>query len=97
MGISIYGPEDFHDEYRRNRGGRPSFAQTMRGIRMLQRHGVEWNAMAVVNDYNADYPDEFYTFFRDIGCRFRYAPTVTLMLQMSHSLGFRAGGTHGRL
>lgn len=77
VGISIDGPEDFHDEYRRNRGGLPSFAQTMRGIRMLQRHGVEWNAMAVVNDYNADYPDEFYTFFRDIGCRFlQFTPVV---------------------
>lgn len=77
VGISIDGPEEFHDEYRRNRGGRPSFAQTMRGIRMMQRYGVEWNAMAVVNDFNAEYPDEFYTFFRDIGCRFlQFTPVV---------------------
>lgn len=77
VGVSIDGPEEFHDEYRRNRGGRTSFAQTMRGIRTMQRYGVEWNAMAVVNDYNADYPDEFYTFFRDIGCTFlQFTPVV---------------------
>ncbi|MDE6270737.1 MAG: anaerobic sulfatase-maturation protein, partial [Muribaculaceae bacterium] len=77
VGISIDGPEEFHDEYRRNRAGRASFAQTMRGIRLLQRHGVEWNALAVVNDYNADYPDEFYNFFRDIGCRYlQFTPVV---------------------
>ena len=31
----------------------------------MRKHGVEWNAMAVVNDYNADYPLDFYRFFRD--------------------------------
>ena len=49
----------------------------LRGIRMLQRHGVEWNALAVVNDYNADYPVEFYRFFKQIGCRFiQFTPVV---------------------
>lgn len=26
---------------------------------LVEKHGVEWNAMAVVNDYNADYPLDF--------------------------------------
>ncbi len=77
VGISIDGPQDFHDEYRRNRSGKASFAQTMRGINLLKRHGVEWNALAVVNDYNADHPDEFYSFFKDIGCKYlQFTPVV---------------------
>lgn len=77
VGISIDGPAEFHDEYRRNRDGKASFDRTMRGIRMMQRYGVEWNALAVVNDYNADYPDEFYNFFREIGCRYlQFTPVV---------------------
>lgn len=77
VGVSIDGPKEFHDEYRHNRSGRASFDQTMRGIQMLKRHGVEWNALAVVNDYNADYPDEFYNFFREIGCTFlQFTPVV---------------------
>lgn len=77
VGISIDGPEEFHNEYRRNRAGKGSFANTMRGINLLKRHGVEWNALAVVNDYNADYPDEFYGFFRDIGCQYlQFTPVV---------------------
>lgn len=77
VGISIDGPQEFHDEYRRNRAGKASFAQTMRGINLLKRHGVEWNALAVVNDYNADYPDEFYEFFNDIGCQYlQFTPVV---------------------
>ena len=70
VGVSIDGPQEFHDEYRRTATGAPSWTKVMRGIRMLNRYGVEWNAMAVVNDFNADYPLDFYRFFRDNGCRY---------------------------
>ena len=77
VGISIDGPQEFHDEYRRNRQGLPSFVKVMKGINLLKKHGVEWNGMAVVNDYNADYPHEFYQFFKDIGCHYlQFAPIV---------------------
>lgn len=77
VGISIDGPQEFHDEYRRTADGKPSFYKVRRGIDLLNRHHVEWNAMAVVNDYNADYPLEFYRFFRDNGCRYiQFAPIV---------------------
>lgn len=77
VGISIDGPQEFHDEYRRNRGGAPTFQNVMRGIRLLQRNNVEWNAMAVVNDYNADHPEEFYDFFKQLGCRYlQFTPIV---------------------
>ncbi len=77
VGVSIDGPEEFHDEYRRNKTGRPSWRQVMRGINYLNKHQVEWNAMAVVNDFNADYPHDFYQFFKDIGCRFlQFTPIV---------------------
>ena len=49
----------------------------MRGIELLNKHDVKWNAMAVVNDYNADYPIEFYRFFKSIGCHYiQFAPIV---------------------
>lgn len=81
VGISIDGPQEFHDEYRRNRQGRPSFVKVMHGIGLLKKHGVEWNAMAVVNDFNANYPREFYHFFRQIGCHYlQFAPIVERIL-----------------
>ena len=70
VGISVDGPQEFHDEYRRTQTGRPSWLKTMNGIKLLNKHGVEWNAMAVVNDFNADYPLDFYHFFRDNGCTY---------------------------
>ena len=66
VGVSIDGPQEFHDEYRRTATGKPTFHKVMQGIRLLNKHNVEWNALAVVNDFNADYPLEFYNFFKEI-------------------------------
>jgi uncharacterized protein len=77
VGISIDGPKDFHDEYRQDKMGRPSFHRVMKGIELLKKHGVEFNCMAVVNDYNVDYPLEFYNFFKDIDCKYiQFTPIV---------------------
>ena len=77
VGISIDGPQMFHDEYRHTVSGKPTFMNVMRGINLLRQHHVEWNAMAVINDYNADHPIEFYRFFKNIGCRYiQFTPSV---------------------
>lgn len=72
VGVSIDGPERFHDACRGK-----SFSRVMRGIELLERHGVEWNAMAVVNSVNVGSPLEFYRFFKSIGCRYlQFTPVV---------------------
>ena len=77
VGISIDGTAEWHDAYRRQRGGQPTHALVMQGIERLKRHGVDWNAMAVVNRINADHPREFYQFFKDIGCQYlQFTPIV---------------------
>ena len=76
-GVSIDGPQHLHDRFRMMRDGQPSFAKVMNGIGLLEKHGVEWNALAVVNAVNGDYPLEFYDFFRSIGCRYiQFTPVV---------------------
>lgn len=81
VGVSVDGTQEMHDAYRRAKGGGPSHHKVMQGIRLLQKHGVEWNALAVVNDFNADYPKEFYRFFKEIGCRFiQFTPIVERLL-----------------
>lgn len=86
VGISIDGPQEFHDEYRRTASDKPSWQKVMRGIRLLRKHGVEWNAMAVVNDFNAGYPLEFYHFFKEMGAKYiQFAPAVERMA--AHSDG----------
>lgn len=56
----------------------------MQGINLLNKHQVEWNALAVVNDFNADYPLDFYHFFKEIGCRYiQFTPIVERIFQHS--------------
>lgn len=82
VGVSIDGPQEFHDEFRRSRLGKPSWRDVMKGINLLNKHGVQWNAMAVVNDFNADYPLDFYNFFKEIGAHYiQFTPIVERMCE----------------
>ncbi len=65
IGISLDGPRELHDIYRLDKGGKPTFDKVMRGVRLLQKHGVEFNVLTTVNRVNGDYPLDVYRFFRD--------------------------------
>lgn len=92
VGVSIDGPQEFHDEYRRTRSGKPSFQKVMNGIQLLNKHGVEWNALAVINDFNADYPLEFYHFFKDIHCKYiQFTPIVERIVNRTDGLTLAPG------
>ena len=92
VGVSIDGPQEFHDEYRRSATNKPTFVKVMNGINLLNKHGVEWNALAVVNDYNADYPLEFYRFFKQIGCKYiQFSPIVERVVKREDGLTLAPG------
>lgn len=82
IGVSLDGPEAYHDAFRRTRGGGPSFRNVIRGIDILNRHGVEWNALAVANRLNGDHPLSFYRFFKNIGCR--YIQVTPVVERLAH-------------
>ncbi len=65
MGISFDGPPELHDAYRVNKGGQGSFKQVLRGLRVLQKHNVEYNILCTVHAANADHPLDVYRYFRD--------------------------------
>jgi serine-type anaerobic sulfatase-maturating enzyme len=65
VGISIDGPQHLHDLHRLDKQGRPTFARVMRGLRLLQKHGVDYNILTTVNRVNADHSLEVYEFLRD--------------------------------
>ncbi len=77
VGISIDGPKDIHDRYRRNRAGRGSFNEVMRGVELLKKHGVEFNTLTAVHRQNSLYPLDVYRFLKNIGSRFmQFIPIV---------------------
>ncbi len=65
IGISLDGPPQLHDIYRLDKGGKPTFDKVMRGLRLLQKHGVDFNVLTTINRVNGDYPLEVYRFLRD--------------------------------
>jgi uncharacterized protein len=65
VGISIDGPEPLHDVHRVTKKGKGTFHKVMRGLRMLQKHEVEYNVLTTVNSVNGDFPLEVYRFLRD--------------------------------
>lgn len=48
-----------------DKGGKPAFDRVMRGLRLLQRRGVEHHVLTTVNAINADHPLAVYRFLRD--------------------------------
>ncbi len=77
VGISIDGPKKVHDRYRIDRAGRPTFDAVMRGLEVLQRHGVEHNALTVVQRANAGKGKEIYKFLKGLGIEFmQFIPIV---------------------
>ena len=77
VGLSIDGPQRLHDYYRISHKGGSSFNEVMRGIDLLNKNEVEWNILATVNAFNADYPEETYIFLKNLGTQFiQFTPVV---------------------
>jgi len=65
VGLSVDGPRELHDAYRRDRKGQGTFDLVMRGWRHLKDHGVEFNILCTVNAANEKHGRRVYRFFRD--------------------------------
>ncbi len=65
VGISIDGPRELHDAHRVDKKRQPTFDRVMRGLRLLQKHGVDFNVLTTVNRTNGDHPLAVYRFLRD--------------------------------
>ncbi len=91
VGISIDGPRELHDRYRVDKGGAPTFDRVMRGLRCLQKHGVEHNVLTTIHSANAAHPLEVYHFLRDEGgVRFvQFIPIVERLHQGGVPFGDR--------
>jgi len=77
VGLSIDGPADLHDRYRRDRGNQPTFDAVMRALERLRHHAVAFNTLTVVNRLNARQPLEVYRFLKRAGSRFmQFIPVV---------------------
>lgn len=65
VGISLDGPREMHDAYRRDKAGLSVFDKVVGAVRLMQKHQVEFNVLCTVNAVNSQHPLEVYKFFRD--------------------------------
>lgn len=80
VGISIDGPRVLHDQFRLDRGRRPTFDRVMRGLRLLREGGVAFNTLTVVNRENSRRPLDVYRFLKECGSGFiQFIPLVEPM------------------
>ena len=62
LGISIDGPKEFHDKYRVDHSGSGTFERVMRGIENCKKHQVEFSALVLLNNKNAEHPERLFDF-----------------------------------
>ena len=91
VGISIDGPPELHDRYRVDKRGGPTSDKVLRGLRLLQAHGVDVNVLCTVHAANQDRPLDVYRYFRDeLGITFiQFIPIV----ERENETGFQEGDT----
>lgn len=77
VGISIDGPAEMHDRYRRDRGGEGSRHRVAAGLETLLRHRVEVNALVTVNRRNMTHPLAVYHHLRELALdHLQFIPVV---------------------
>jgi uncharacterized protein len=69
MGVSIDGPAFLHDRHRKDRQGRGTHERTLKGMKLLKEHGIDFHVIAVITSDALDYPDEIVDFFLQLGVR----------------------------
>jgi len=94
VGISLDGPREVHDRYRRDRKGNGSFDRVIRGLKLLQEHKVDYNVLASVARDTAKRPLDIYRFFKDEGVEFiQFTPVVERQSDVpGATLGLRLAG-----
>lgn len=76
IGISIDGPEQLHNAFRKGVSDEDTFMQVMRGVELLRKYGVSYNTLTTVNAINAEHGKEVYGFLRSISNYMQFLPVV---------------------
>jgi uncharacterized protein len=77
VGVSIDGPQKFHDDYRIDKNYQSTFDRVMDGIQALKRNNVEFNTLTTVHKGNEDFPLDIYHFLKENGSKYmQFIPIV---------------------
>jgi len=77
IGVSIDGPEKYHNRYRKTSGGRGTFKKVIKAVETLIQFGVDFNTLTTVNRANQHSGRKIYAFLKEIGSRYiQFIPIV---------------------
>lgn len=77
LGVSMDGPPEVHDRYRKDRVGAPSSERVLEGISKLHQAGVEYNIMATINSASEGKGLQVYQYLKGLGSAFiQFSPVV---------------------
>ncbi len=63
VGVSLDGPKEIHDCYRKDYAGRGSFDTVMAAIACMNKYSVQYNILTLLTDSNIAKANEIYSFF----------------------------------
>lgn len=93
VGLSMDGPQDCHDVFRRSADGGGTFNRVYETLQLLKRHGVAFNVLCVVSSANVDKPREVYQFFREEGIQYiQFIPAASHPPNANASFGIEPMG-----
>jgi uncharacterized protein len=70
VGISIDGPEELHNKFRRTNDGYKTWQKVISGFQLLKKHGLIPEILCVVNAENAKQPLIIYDFYKMLGAKY---------------------------
>lgn len=70
IGLSMDGPEKFHDHYRLAYDGKGTFSRVMKAVEVMEKNKTEYNILTVLTDHNIEHVEELYVFF--VSNKFRF-------------------------
>jgi uncharacterized protein len=77
VGVSLDGTRALNDKSRPDKQGRSSYEDALRGLRVLARHGVDFNVLVTVSSANVDHPLEIYNHLKAVGVQYiQFNPVV---------------------
>ena len=70
VGVSLDGPAEIHNLYRRTKNESRTFENVCKGIQLLKEHHIMPEILCVVNSENVKYPNVTYEFFKRLGAEY---------------------------
>lgn len=77
VGLSLDGPADIHNFYRKYPSGRGTFKEVMAKARLMRKNKIEFNVLSTIGEETSEYPEKIYKFLVSEGFRYlQFIPAV---------------------